>query len=367
MLPYLIVFSICIFLNSLKLKSNKVPLFLSCLVLSLLAGFRDMGVGTDTMTYSENYFITGRYIKDISDIGIVGEGYDKGYLMLNRIGSFLSNRLWIVFFLTELLITGFTFGAFYRLRKYFRASSVMFTLVFLLLIYNYTYNAMRQMCAVAIAFYAFSYLWERKWLPYIGWTLLAVTFHSSAAVSLLIPIIYAVVALENTNVRKYLIYIFMALMVISVYYYYDLLLLLGNMGMFKEAYMERYGENTIYEVGRIPNTFIAITILIYYIIYLTYKKTYILKSSDLLFHFTIHTFYMFAICLSLYSLFLYRIGLYFYLISIFFFSVELTSRKIPYMWRWSAICIVMFYWFFNYVIKGNGETIPYTSKILGIY
>ena len=228
------------------------------------------------------------------------------------------------------------------------------------------YNAMRQMCAVAITFYAFSYLWEKKWLPYIGWTLLGITFHSSAAVTLLLSVIYIVVLSVNASVKKYLISISFVLMGISVYYYYDLLFLLGGMGVFKEVYMERYGEDGVFEGSKISNSMIAIFLLVYYILYLSCKRNLINRYVSQ-FHFIIHTFYTFTLFLSLYSVFLYRIGLYFYLISLFLFSVELSSKKMPNTWRWITILVFAFYWVFNYMIKGNSETIPYTSKILGIY
>lgn len=364
MFPYLIVFAICILLNSISLNKSKIPLVLSCLILSLLAGFRDIGVGTDTVTYSEEYFSAARYVRKLSDISNANEFYDKGYLTLNWIGRFFSDRIWIVFFLTELIITGFTFGAVYRMRKFFHVDLVIFTALFLFFEYNYTYNAMRQLCAVSITLFAFSYLLERKWLHYIGWIIIAVTFHSSAAISLSIPFMYMISELKNKRLRKYLTIFFVASMILSVYSYYQLLIMLGALGAFKESYVNTYGENGSFEGSRVSFSLMIIFVLIYCVIIKSYKNK-LLKDSDILLHFLIHTVYAIILFLSLYSIYLYRLGWYFFPISMFYVSVELSKKKTQ-MYRLVTIFIFAFYWVFNYYIKGNSETIPYTSKILGI-
>ena len=169
---------VCIFLTSISSRKKIIPLLLSCLILSLFAGFRDKNIGSDTDFYPHWYISEIRYIHNLIDLITIEteRNLDKGYLFLYWIASWIGNQYWIGLFLTELVISVFTFLGFIRLSRYFKGGIAIFTMAFLLLVFNYTLNAMRQECAISICFFAFSYLWEKKWIPYLCWTFVACTF-----------------------------------------------------------------------------------------------------------------------------------------------------------------------------------------------
>ena len=102
---------VCIFLNLISSRKKIIPLLLSCLILSLFAGFRDKNIGSDTDFYPHWYISEIRYIHNLIDLITIEteENLDKGYLFLYWIASWIGNQYWIGLFLTELVISVFTF------------------------------------------------------------------------------------------------------------------------------------------------------------------------------------------------------------------------------------------------------------------
>ena len=117
MMPYILVFMVCIFLTSISSRKKIIPLLLSCLILSLFAGFRDKNIGSDTDFYPHWYISEIRYIHNLIDLITIEteRNLDKGYLFLYWIASWIGNQYWIGLFLTELVISVFTFLGFIRL------------------------------------------------------------------------------------------------------------------------------------------------------------------------------------------------------------------------------------------------------------
>ena len=366
MFVYLFVFALCLFLNSRSSRRNIVPILLSCLILSLLAGVRDMHVGTDTDLYPPTYMSALRRITSFSDILNHESDLDKGYLFLYWIGSWIDNQFWIELFLTELVISVFTFLGCYRLSKHFGNSLVIFTLAFLFLIYNYTLNAMRQECAIAISFFAFSYLWEKRWIYYILWMSVAYTFHSSTIISLAVPFLLFVSNIESDSKRKRMVIITIVSIVIVLASFYYIVNMIVDFGLFKEVYAERYAEGGDYEgASRVAYAPLSISLMIYYFIFLSYRKKTV-NNKVLALHILLNTIYMLCLFLATLSAFLYRIGLSFYIIDVYLLSVELSSKKINVVLRTLAVIIMIVYWGLNYIIKNNSSTYPYTSEIIGI-
>lgn len=366
MFPYLVVFAICLFLNWRSSSKKILPILLACLILSLLAGVRDMHVGTDTDLYPPTYMSALRKITSFSDIIHLESGLDKGYLFLYWIGAWIDKHIWIELFLTELVISVFTFLGCYRLSKHFGNSLVLFTFAFLFLIFNYTLNAMRQECAIAITFFAFSYLWEKRWIYYILWMSVAYTFHSSAIISLAVPFLLFVSNIESDRKRKWVVILTIGGIVIALASFYYIINLIVDFGVFNEVYATRYGEGGDFEgSSRVAFAPLSISLMIYYFIFLSYKKN-IVNNKVIALHFMLNTIYLLCLFLSTLSVFLYRIGLSFYIIDVYLLSVELSSKKVNVVLRTTSVIVMIVYWALNYIIKNNSSTYPYTSEIIGI-
>ena len=370
MLPYIIIFSLCCFLNAMsKNGERKILVLLSCLLLSLLAGFRDLSVGTDTNGYPELYFAEAKSLHSIHALINLDEGlmeYDKGFLALAWFGLSLSEHIWMYFFLIELVITCFLFLAFIRLKKHFNVNIVIFTLVWMLLQYNYSMNAMRQLCALSISFYAISFMLDKKWIFSIIWILIAYSFHSSTLIILVAPAFYIVSHLKDKTKRHGII---IAISIFSILFlvYYSFFLNFGSqIGLYQDVYINRYGIDSYYGEGHASLSALIVSFIFFAIIFISYKSN-IVDKRILAFHFLVHYVYTMSRFLSYYSAYAYRIGLPFLLVSIYFFSLELSHQKISSIQRYAAMSIIIVSWMFNSIVHGNSETVPYTSAILGIF
>ena len=343
-------------------------MLLSCLILAFFAGFRDRTIGSDTDFYPHWYIEELKYIHSFYDLVTIETemNLDKGFLGLYWIGSWISNKYWIGLFLTEFVISFFCFMGFVRLSKHFDGGMSIFTITYLFLVFNYSLNAMRQECAISICFYAFSYLWEKKWVPYICWTMLAYTFHSSAIITMVLPLFLIISNIQSDKKRNLFLFCCVIALAIIAFSFWTLLSMIGDIGLFNEAYAARYGESGEFEGSeRVPLAPLILCFIIYVIMYLSYKNGAIDKKG-FTFHILVTTVYVFGITLQTLNVYLYRVALYFYVISIYFFAIELSSKKTMPLMRLAGISYLFVYWVFLYVIKNTSETYPYTSKILGI-
>lgn len=366
MFPYLFVFAICLFLNSRSSSKNIVPVLLSCLFLSLLAGFRDMNIGIDTSLYPPTYMSAIRNIKGFSDFVTMDTYLDKGFLFIYWVSSWFTDQIWMGLFLTELVICVFTFLGCYRLNKYLEGNITVFTIVFLFLTYNLTLNVMRQQCALAVSFFAFTYLWEKRWIPYFFWTLIAFSFHITTVISLIIPIVLYVANIKNDQKRKIGVFLLLMIALIAFLSFYYVLSLVIDMGLFTEVYEDRYGEDGKYGgLNKISSAPLLVCFMIFYIMFIS-KKHQIIDKNVFSFHFMVNAIYLGCLFLSLLSVFLHRIGLCFFNIDIFLMSVELSSKKLNPIIRFSVLLVVILFWLLKNVVHNDYMTYPYTSKILGI-
>lgn len=214
-------------------------------------------------------------------------------------------------------------------------------------------------------FFAFSYLWEKKWIPYLCWTFVACTFHSSAIITLALPFLMMISYISNDKKRNLLISFLFLMMCTVTMAFWTLLDMIGDLGLFNEAYTMRYGEGGAFEgVERLPYAPLLLCLVFYLIMYNSYRKK-IMDKNIFLFQFLITTIYLLCLTFQLLSVFLYRIGLYFYILSIYFFLLNCLLRKQILFKNWM-------YPIFNGILdislcsKNTSETYPYTSKILGI-
>lgn len=366
MFPYFFVFAICLLLSWKSNERNRIPVCLICIILSIMAGLRDLHVGTDTESYYNEFLYMSSSYKTVDDFLNDDMGFDLGFLILNWFIGKISKGSFHFLFIVQLITTGFLYAGYVRLSKHFKASLFSFTAFYLFLVYNYSFNALRQECAISIVFYAFSCLWDKKYMQYIVWTLLAFTLHSSALVSFLIGIVYYIVFIENPKVRKIAIIILVSGVLIAFMSFFLLLEVVGGLNFFNEALLARYGTESMFDstsrIGIIPTVLVFFA---YSLIYWGYKKK-VIGNHALLFHLIMNTMYFMTLFLSLYNVYLYRLGLYFYVVNLYYMSVEMNSRSVNHFLKVSIVFYVFLTWVYQYLLSNMSETVPYTSKILGI-
>ena len=175
---------------------SKVLLIAGVLCVSVLAGVRDLAIGTDIKTYGEWLFKGAS--SGISFFSFIKANTDIEPLFLTlvyAVAKFFSDSHWL-YFAIGLLQYGFTLAGIMNFRG--KISVPYSWLCFLLIFYGDTLNAMRQFIALAIAFWAFYYFFKGEYKKYVVWTIIAVLFHNTAIVSFFIAVIYFVLKNHNT-------------------------------------------------------------------------------------------------------------------------------------------------------------------------
>ena len=348
-----------------RIVGNGWALFVVWLIMSLFAGFRDYGVGTDTTFYSEAYMIEAQNL-NIKDFFLQNtDGVrDRGYLALNWFASCMSDDYWLIWFLTEALILLSTILAFRKLGQKYVLSIPLCIVVYFFLFYQMSFNLMRQMCAVSVSLLAYMYALEKQWTKYVLLTFLAVSFHSSATLSVCFPFLCMFSEIENERKRRLFYFITIGGLIALVLSFNFILAKFGD--IFNEAYADRYGEgNELGASSGIPIKNIVNIIIMLYLWWLSCKKECLqLKERNILLYCI--SFYGILMFMSLYSRYLFRLYLYFYPMAIMLLSVVCSSRKVSVIYKFIFVLYSGLYWYYFYMKANFGETAVYSSKILGI-
>lgn len=328
------------------------------LLLSFLGGLRDLKVGTDVLVYGVTYFenakYTGNLFKLWSDVG--GEW---GFHTLMWICSSISNDIHFALFTEELIkIVLISLTALHFKDK---INATLFMFAYLTFFYFLGFNQMRQMLALSVVVFGLRYYFNEEHKKFLALCLIATTIHTSAIFSLLI---YLIQLLRCKSVTRSLI---LNLGVIILIYSFHLIImntLLSNseLGLYStkaELYMEKEGAVTAKSNLLLAFAFLAISI-----VYKFWKKEKV-------------EYYIFAtlIFYNLFFLFMsptyevsFRLSWYQVPFIVFFYLHY--ARKYPAKDKllMNVIFIALFsLHFIISAIHGLAGTIPYSSKILGIY
>lgn len=174
---YISLYIFCCGLSTIAAKKNNKQLLIGIIIaLTFIAGFRSYTVGLDTARYTEFFQLIADGTPEYA-YGLENSFKILCALLLNIIAhpSFL-----LLFFAS---IT----NTFILLRLWdFRniASMGWMTTCYYITFYFYSYNIIRQMCAVAIIFFATRYIIKRKYLVFLIYVAVAFIFHKSALIGI---------------------------------------------------------------------------------------------------------------------------------------------------------------------------------------
>ena len=187
MLLYFIVLLFTIHINFAAIKygyNREYYLILSFSLLAIFVGVSDMLGGYDRYIYGELF-------DDIADITRVHGKYNNalifkvfpkeiGYIIYNILISYITSNRYIFI----LLITFTIYLLYYfSLRKY--CSNYPFALMlFMGLVFFFTFTYLRQMIGVGIAWLSIHYIYKRKLYKFLICILIATSFHNSAIILL---------------------------------------------------------------------------------------------------------------------------------------------------------------------------------------
>lgn len=166
---FIIVFLIMLSIGRLGKARPKTLLVMSLLFLWLLATVRALEIGNDTKTY----FNLFQYIASTHDVSFYSTRYEKGFLILIKYFTYISNDFWM--FLA--IVNAYIYIAYYKFIDRFSANPLMSVAIFFLLgTWGQTLNVIRVQLAVASFIYAYFARREKKRLLCILFVVLAVSF-----------------------------------------------------------------------------------------------------------------------------------------------------------------------------------------------
>ena len=177
---------------------RKIIIVIGLFIPIMLAGMRKIGIGTDTEVYvnvlyeaahrSSGFFdYLGQEVYSSFQMKPV-TNWEIGYNLLVYISTKITNSYQGVLFATHLLTIGFVYKGLVKLDANFSKAFAM--LIFYFMFYASSLNLMRQWIAVAIIFYGFHYIQDGKTKKYLFCVVLAVLFHNSAILGIVIWLIY---------------------------------------------------------------------------------------------------------------------------------------------------------------------------------
>lgn len=361
----------------IKIKFRKGPLWkiiiynllmiLILVVNVVFVGSRDFGVGFDTNLYIADYYIEAMELSSISDL--LTSDRDMGYLLLAWFTSFFTDNPQGLLFSTELLIMSFFLLAIHKLKE-MRPNFhyTVFMVIFFFMFYLHTLNLMRQFCAMAILFYSFVHILKHNYGKYAFWQILAILFHPTAFIFVLVPMIVYICRLQDRKLRAYMIGLAIFLMLIITLFFFNILAILGNTSSIAELYADRYAIDGEFatEGVKIGVGYIVIRFLIPFLfIFVIYKKK-ILRSFD---------FRLMLICYIICIIFneglrsvtfVSRIAYYIQPIYMYYFIFVFKTRRMPLIAKLFMLFSLLYMWYDIYVVNDGGRVSHYTSEILGI-
>lgn len=162
-------------------KSKRAKLFYVILSLGLpafLAMFRSEAVGNDTVVYVRLFY----NVASSADFLVKNAGrYEVGYLILNKLLSYISNHHQILLIVTSGYMY-FMFGRF--IYKYSKWPWLSVFLFITMKYFDMSMSEIRQMLAVATLLLSYDYIVKREPLKFYFTVLLASLFHNAALVFL---------------------------------------------------------------------------------------------------------------------------------------------------------------------------------------
>lgn len=333
----------------------------------LIAGLRDIGIGTDTLVYTEYYWKESAHysLMDILSPTADFEGIDRGYMLINMLGRLFSDDVWMSLFISSIFTFFFFFHGLNNLKCKLNFKFWIFAFYFLFVYYNQSLNYMRQFCALALVFCAYSYYLRNNYFICLCLFLSALFFHSSSLFFVLIP---ALIWFANLKSKKLRFFIGLGIIVFFLsllFFFWKILSFMVEYGLIAHVYGDRYGSGTEYKPQQIDySNILSYVISFLLIIYARFK--HILKGNKYSFVMIIHVVYGLTYSLMTISGYLFRISYYLGIIDMLYIVVVLSSKRMPKFILISYFIMLFICWFYYFIYNNSCETYPYKSTILGI-
>ena len=389
MLIYLITFSLSTALSALASyfhSKNRIAslilLTVSMLPLCVLAGLRDLTIGTDISIYAELDFFDAQskpYLEYL-DGPAYGLLYDSCvWLAVNITHSHFA----YFFVLQALVVLPFTITFWKIDKRYAWVAMLIYAFIF----FGYSLNLMKQLIAAAFVVASYCFVRKRKLIPFLIFILVAMGFHITAALGfLLYPYLMPLrnKSLKNLRIKRIFqfIVIFIAA-VISVTFKAWLPLFASIKDTYQQQFgLMQFGVHNVAEFFAKPSYIlltIALVVLSLFAVILVMRNYKAVKidgfgatftQDDELISLGLILLLGFVMMLTvLVSPQLYRIGFYYLCLSAVLaqlLMLRLSSSHVKYLVAIGIIAASIVVFFAIFIFGHSCEIYPFTSSILPI-
>lgn len=346
---------------------KKLIIIFALLIPCILAGVRKEIIGTDLQVYvkpmfqlvmnSKNFqeFLNGTWINNNTGGIWFTTDVEIGFSLLLYLITKIFRNFQVLLFLFQVIIVSLIYKG---LRAFKNQDLYLNMLTYYFLCYVITFNIIRQCLAIAIIFYALKFLLKRKYRYYILLNILALFFHKSAIIGLVILLLYSIS--DNNRIKlfflkiriknKIKIIILISILALILFQLEFITNILQSLGL------EKYKSYLKGEYSFLPKQFL-LRIPFVWLIFIEYKKN---KESRI---------HLFALLLNIIDLFLsqlgsvtpnsWRIAQYFSIYNIIFYPMVCNSGKYKILKKLFLISYLIFYFSYTILILGNHEVYPY--------
>ena len=352
MLLYFSILFFCLIFSFLPITFSKrvKRIFIILLALFFCGGYM---TGSDWRSYET-------YYSWLENDGIDGILMEPGYLYLTVIFHYLGIPFWPFFIVLKLCAFGCLL---YFLQKYSSRNQILVITFFLFVfgLYLFIDNPMRNLLAICISCFSYRFLEERRWGKFLLIVLLAVSFHTSAILLLLLFPFYPI---KLNNLKLLLLFVLFNILIV-VSYEFIILKIIGAFS-FIPIIEEKILLYFIDGSGLENNRLISLGFIVQFIFFLLvlYKRKQIenLPSGQLIFWGTICYIFLYRIA-AIVSIF-YRLQLYmsvFYAVGVCYIFVSLIKKSNKMVFAMFLACY-LFYMTYTLIISSY-KYIPYTNYI----
>lgn len=357
MLFYFSIFLVSLIFYRVGIKSNGkihlIFLFLSALIPTIIASLRDETLGRDMTLYVIPFWDLASSFNNFMEYTEELSGTEFLYLLLNYVVSRFTSDIHFFMFIHQGILMLIIVLIAYKFKN--RIPSIFVMAFYFLYLYNTTYSMARQSLAIIIYLYGCTFLLNKKYTMYYLFLFISFSFHSSAILGALLPLLIIV---SDKFKNKFFLYLLITVCVLFIFISFQVLLpKLISIGLLSSKYSNYVGQEG-FRSHKIDLFFlVALMLMIKYIVRIKNKKIY--NVSILLIYI--------SFCLTILGGIMEtanRAAYYFVMPLCFMLPLTTNSRILQNkIVRYSTILLLIRFIYLALTVN-IADTIPYVSKIV---
>lgn len=359
-------FTYILFMLSDRSKGVLRGFFALCgiLLVCLFAGARDLGIGTDTSVYGYSTYLSAMSRGLVEHVSALSASSAPLFNAYAWVGARLTGSFGGMLFFIQL---GSLLPFYVVIRKVASAKTAVCILIYMLLIFPFTMNVLKQGIAVSFVFVAGYFAYRAKLAPFCIALLTAVGFHLTAVVGILLyPLGLLVRDADSTKPLRRRTFAFVAIVVCVCY---AVVILFGEelvrmVAPLRDAYsyqLNAIGQGSV----SIGNLLLLIAFAVVGGMCLEDKGKGLNRERSFLYILTVvgMAAYQFDVVAESLSRFAYY-GVIF--APLFYQRMLVAQRRENFVLVVALLVLIALVFVYSIILMGNQAVYPYTSVVLGI-